>query len=568
MENKKYPIELEVVTPLSVGAGNDNDWIRGTDFVQKKGKVYVLDFQKMAASGVDINMLSSLFLKSDDEGIANLPGMKLEEVSKYVFDAPCRTRNNIKTFLRTQLFDKPVVAGSSIKGAVRSALFNQLHTSKEDKINDVLGDMKKDTDFMRFIRISDFEMPDTILVNTKIFNLRGFGNNYEGGWKHFATGKDNDSHTTNEYNPFGFNTLYECVAPGRKGIGNISLAQSAFSMMDSKTMDNISHLKQKKEVINSSVNVLFKMINASTKGYLLKEKAFFEKYHAERSDEITDSIQQLIDMIPEDNSYCLIKMSAGVGFHSITGDYQFDNYDDTGFWEDNRNRGKKKYKSRKTAEYQGKLQLMGFVKLRLMSDEEADNSEQKLQAEHKMTLERITAPIKEKEAERARLLEAEQERIKAIEIRKRNQKAFQELMEKAIQAYTDNSWDEAIANAEKAAEIDPDNQAPKELIAKIRQSQQIANFIETEQKANIQKFNQALAEVIKGKISIGALMGTTEKWLKVDGHTFGETEHLALLEEIKRLPGKELKRLKSSRMKIANVIGPEQADKILKAFNL
>ena len=29
MENKKYAIELEVVTPLSVGAGNDNDWMRG-----------------------------------------------------------------------------------------------------------------------------------------------------------------------------------------------------------------------------------------------------------------------------------------------------------------------------------------------------------------------------------------------------------------------------------------------------------------------------------------------------------------------------------------------------------
>ena len=55
MENKKYPIELEVVTPLSVGAGNDNDWIRGTDFIQKMGKVYVLDFQKMAASGVDVS---------------------------------------------------------------------------------------------------------------------------------------------------------------------------------------------------------------------------------------------------------------------------------------------------------------------------------------------------------------------------------------------------------------------------------------------------------------------------------------------------------------------------------
>ena len=37
MEDKKYAIELEVITPLSVGAGNDNEWMRGIDYVQKDG---------------------------------------------------------------------------------------------------------------------------------------------------------------------------------------------------------------------------------------------------------------------------------------------------------------------------------------------------------------------------------------------------------------------------------------------------------------------------------------------------------------------------------------------------
>ena len=69
-------------------------------------------------------------------------------------------------------------------------------------------------------------------------------------------------------------------------------------------------------------------------------------------------------------------MSAGVGFHSITGDWQFDDYDKTKMWADGRNAGKKKYKSRKIAEYNNRLQLMGFVRLRSLSEQEASEREQ------------------------------------------------------------------------------------------------------------------------------------------------------------------------------------------------
>ena len=124
MEDKKYAIELEVITPLSVGAGNENDWMRGIDFVQKDGKVYILDIKKAVEQGVDIARLTSLFEQSSEKGISQLLGNKLESVSKQVFQSPVTTTNAIKSFLRTQLYDKPVVAGSSIKGSVRSALFH------------------------------------------------------------------------------------------------------------------------------------------------------------------------------------------------------------------------------------------------------------------------------------------------------------------------------------------------------------------------------------------------------------------------------------------------------------
>ena len=186
MEDKKYPIELEVLTPLSVGAGNDNEWMRGIDYVQKNGKVYVLDIQKAAKKGVDLDRLTSLFLKYNEQGICDLLGNQLDSVSRFVFKAPAFTTNSIKTFLRTQLYGKPLVAGSSLKGSVRSALFSYLR--EDEKTNEeVFGNMKEGTDLMRFIRIADIEMPSTLLMNTKLFNLRKDDSDWAGGWKHSSS---------------------------------------------------------------------------------------------------------------------------------------------------------------------------------------------------------------------------------------------------------------------------------------------------------------------------------------------------------------------------------------------
>jgi tetratricopeptide (TPR) repeat protein len=416
--------------------------------------------------------------------------------------------------------------------------------------------MKDGTDLMRFIRIADIEMPETILVNTKLFNLRKDGTQWTGGWKHAM------SETNRSYRPNGFNTLYECVAPGQKGLGSIAMAGKAFEVLAENSDKFISHKTKKVQLLEGDIRGLFHIINQVTKGYLQKEKAFFEKYSAERSEELTDNVNALLDMIPDDDSYCLLKMSAGVGFHSITGDWQYEDYDQTGIWTENRNAGKKKYKSRKTAEDNGRLQLMGFVKLRALNAEESSKREESLHEEHVKIKERIMASVRERKAAKMKQQEEEQKRRIAREEELIKQKTCQEFLKQIQSLYNNNRWDEAISKAEEALAFDPDNADFETWFKKCKKAKDLEDYRKSEEVATAQRFSQPLAEVIKGKSSAGNLIGTTVKWVKTEGNTFGQTECDAFIAAAQLLPSKEMKKLNSELSDLAKVVDQIWIEKI------
>ena len=563
MENKKYPIELEVITPLAVGNGNDKEWIKGLDFVQKENKVYILDLHKAVEQGVDVGRLTHLFLRYDEKGILQLLGNNVDKVAKYVFVSPMRTDNKIKAFIRTQFFDKPVVAGSSLKGAIRSALFKYLRTT-EKRNEEVFGTMKEGTDFMRFIRVGDVEMPSTVLVNSKIFNLRGRGTQWQGGWKHGGT-REGDSHTTGEYAPQGFNTLYECVAPGQKGLGSILLAGNAYDLLEHYGHAAISYAERKHKLIHAPINELFKVINNVTKAYLTKEKHFFEQYPAQRTDEIVSHIEYLINMIPTDGASCLLKMSAGVGFHSITGDWQFDDYDITDLWKDGKNKDKKKYKSRKIADYGHQLQLMGFVKLRSLNKDEADVKSTELQEQHDAIVENILAPIIERETAKLKSAEIERQRIEAQEAEKQRIAKYQQILGEAKVLYDENLWDEAIEKAKEAANIGLDFKDHQLFIELCEKTKDIAQYEKEQEEITKNIFKQPLAEVLKGKTSsVGNIIGTTTKWIKM-GNSFNEQEYQVLISCLKEMPVKEIKK---KRKDVEKAISKEWTDRVWNELNI
>jgi len=401
--NKKYEIEIEVLTPLSIGAGAEKDWVRGIDFVVEKGKIYKLNIKKIAKARVDPTRLASCFASKNEGGVINLiTREKLESVSDAVIPLPCDSQNDVKAFVKNQLNGKPILAGSSLKGAIRSILFTYLR-SNETKEKDVFGSPDKGDEFMRFIKISDSEFEKTSLLNTKIFNLRQSKGQWVGGWKHSG------NQTEGDFRPTGFNTLYESIMPGEKSYSSISiLSNKVYSELkldfrnyynneiislrnklirnpyDTKAQLELkmfqSLLKKvdlKKDLVlnnQDNLNGLFQIINDHTKVYLEKEKKFFQTYSAKNSGKILDSIKKLLDKIPEDNSYCILKMSAGSGFHSITGDWQFSDYSINGL-DRRRHVSRGMYnnrlssKSRKIAVHKDHFDLMGFVKIALLKEQ-------------------------------------------------------------------------------------------------------------------------------------------------------------------------------------------------------
>ena len=166
-----------------------------------------------------------------------------------------------------------------------------------------------------------------------------------------------------------------------------------------------------KWIINNPVKELIKIINDYTLSYLEKEIAFFEKYTFDaRSETALNKLKSLYDSVNKLNSdkECILRLAAGSGFHSITGDWQFDNHINTGEHSAGRHAGKRKYKSRKLAFEGQDFQPMGFIKLTFLSEEDIETYEaeklkkqqENLAAAQRLEEERIR---KEKEEELARI---------------------------------------------------------------------------------------------------------------------------------------------------------------------
>lgn len=365
--NRKYDVTAQVLTPLSIGQGSEKDWVHGVDFLTAEGNdarlwMYHLNIAKMIEVGVDVDRISSLFASGKPQEIRKLVGNKLSQVSDFQMPLPINDSaglaNPIKTFLRNPLTNRPVLAGSSIKGAMRSILFSYLRENERDNAS-VFGEMKNGSDFMRFIRVGDFEFEKTCLVNTKIYNLHKEGREWEGGWKQGAI-------TNTSFDPIGFNTLYECLLPNAIAQGSIMFAVRLFEKIVNQPY------RTKKQGIISALDIateLCKIINNHTLGYLDKEFTFFEKYEAGKYsgniyNHLVDIEAECVRIQKEEPNSCILKMSAGAGFHAITGDWQFDDYVEDQQHHMDRKRGGELPKSRKIVVSGSKaFSPMGFIKL-------------------------------------------------------------------------------------------------------------------------------------------------------------------------------------------------------------
>lgn len=366
--NNRYNIKVEILTPVNIGAGIEKDWIKGLDYIEKDGFIYKLSLHKMLQSGIDIEQLTDCLQEKNESKLLQLVRNRLDSVSEKKIKSPVNSNNDIKAFVCNELSECPIIPGSSLKGAIRSILYNYLLAGKEASEAQIFGSSKKGDEFMRFIKFTDIEFLETGLVNTKIFNLRSEHNKLLGGWKQKANS------TTDKFNPIGFNTIYEVLLPGQNAYGSLMLSEKLFNLYGERGQPLGD---AKKIILTNNYHELFSIINKHTQSYLQKEFAFFKQYEAKYSDSIIDNIEYLLQQIRNANeNECILKMAAGSGFHIITGDWKFDDYSITDIKLDRgKNRGfykgKPSSKSRKIALWNNGFQLMGFIKLCIVTEEEA-----------------------------------------------------------------------------------------------------------------------------------------------------------------------------------------------------
>ncbi len=398
MKNTPQDVFIEILTPTHIGAGKEKEWVKGLDYLYEEAnnKVHIINqnklFEILDQKGV-LQTYTNKILDNVEElqhfiiEIQKIPYETFTYTDRNFF-LPQSPEGEIKTLIRDGL-GKPIIAGSSIKGAIYSILLNHFADKHPENISNVemskndfkrlennnFGELNSNNMLMRFLQVTDAGFKHSKLYFTKIFNLFDDNNDWKGGWKHAQRGNTNATFKNED-----FVVTYETFIPHDYSKCRITFDEKSLDLVvkDKKLNENkkdfknlvptkINDLISQKNPNHTSLDNLFSIINKHTKEYLETEKIFYQKYSNDKTDEIIEKIDGLLIQLNKcaDNKSCVLRLGGGVGYHSITGNWQAHKKDHISAWNDNRNHpfNKSRKVAFETKNEDTNFSLMGFVKL-------------------------------------------------------------------------------------------------------------------------------------------------------------------------------------------------------------
>lgn len=382
-------IEIQTLTPVHIGSGRD--LMHNTEFLLDNGKIGVVDEKKVLKIIGEENIDKWVNIINSGESL--LDYVKLRKSDIELNDISNRTMSvygsNLanKQSLKEQLHSAkllPMIPGSSIKGAIRTAVISWLVNNNTSKVSSII---KKQKDFfiskrhdwqwnlkdfqkveanilnellsgsfrmdankntLRFLHISDFVFNyGTLASNMQVMNY--YGNKWEA--------------------KRGSDQLVEMIGSNSIAEGRIKINKELLNI-------NITN-KEIQSDINflSSKNQLFNIIKNHTKKLVDKEVKLWEEDDASKSDNINDYIEKLI-LIRDEINNCneneaILRVGGGSGWDFITGAwaktntklFNNDEYDKLMLL---LNKGRDVVYFPKTRKMDEDGDLMGFVKLSIL----------------------------------------------------------------------------------------------------------------------------------------------------------------------------------------------------------
>ncbi|GAB4260144.1 MAG: hypothetical protein Kow0079_17120 [Vicingaceae bacterium] len=341
-----YTFKIQTITPVHVGSGNVLN--ENTDFFYKNGAIGKADPKKIleAIGGISQIPKWTAAVEKGDSILDEFPTLKnkpLEVFCNELIPAKVPPKKDLKEHIRNELTRNPLLPGSSIKGAIRSALlsyfienstlkqkYKTIDYDKDNNISNeflksVFGEMNNGTDFMRFIQVYDaeFKLDSLMVYPSKVLSNTG----KESKWK------DARKFNNHRFSPDKFVSFNEVIRPNAYTIFRLKLNNILFlkNKENNKALPETAFFDKKREIIENPYQFLFKIINQHSLAYLQRELQFYNKYNqAEFVDQIINHIKhllnQVINAIDNGHRYAIFNVGQGVGFHAITGDWKFETH--------------------------------------------------------------------------------------------------------------------------------------------------------------------------------------------------------------------------------------------------
>lgn len=404
--NTEHTIYLKVLTPLHIGGAQEKDLSDGLDYLKDGTDIWRVNWEKVYREFTPDEVSAAMISR---EGLYDLLYEDKELYCDY-WDVGYGDSGVIKSVIRDAM-GKSFIPGSSLKGALKNWFYSSFDENPKGT-RDLLGTFE--TDLFRFIKPSDCYLDDVKIFPTKTFNLSRDNSVWKGSWKHKRNG-GNDPY----FNVEGFVTDYECFPNGLQTKFQLRINDSLNDEFEHELFDleirklkneiektylgdkkkqlefRLNQLKNGKEAYvktfhsmsSSPLQILFEGINSEVQRHIEKEINFFERYQSNGTEKILQQFQGIKQISKNIKDSCLLRLSAGSGFHGISGDFQFNDHTKTGIWSQDDARKYKlsrkqseqyvnkylKFKSRKIAFTSTEKYPMGFVLLSTQPFEEYEN---------------------------------------------------------------------------------------------------------------------------------------------------------------------------------------------------
>ena len=335
MRGKTNSIQLgiEILTPVQCGSGQELS--KDSDYVAKQKQVFVVDqlrsFNEIADKDTaDNESFNALLNSSQLNDLVQLAGYHGYELKRIVGDGivPEKIREHLK-----DAHFQPYLAGSALKGAIRTALIaeylrlptanyqallptrntrtQQPTASKAQAAKNILVDLlgkEPKQDIFRALHVKDamFKTEQLCLVDIRWLNLVGQANKETAHWRSmekkrsFPRWQDGD----------GIHA--EMLKP--KSAASFHLQWDEFLLSDLSQW----HGKQQNDILPCDFAHLRDKLNAHARHRLTQEIAFYHRYGALKPEQ---ECQILLNRLVKDPNSIYLQLSWGSGWRGMTGDW-------------------------------------------------------------------------------------------------------------------------------------------------------------------------------------------------------------------------------------------------------